>query len=52
MNLFVKTVNPNAIELGIYYLTFGEYYGIRGDVAFIQALHETDYFRFTRIGAT
>lgn len=47
MNLFVKTINPNAIEIGKYYLTFGEYYGIRGDVAFAQALYETDYFRFT-----
>jgi hypothetical protein len=49
MNLFVKTVNPNAIELGSYYLTFGEYYGIRGDIAFAQALIETDYFRFTGV---
>lgn len=49
MNLFVKTVNPNAIEIGNYYLTFGEYYGIRGDVAFAQALHETDFFRYTGV---
>lgn len=49
MNLFVKTVNPNAIELGSFYSAFGEYYGIRGDIAFAQALHETDYFRFTGI---
>jgi N-acetylmuramoyl-L-alanine amidase len=49
MNLFVKTVNPTAIELGNYYLTFGEYYGIRGDIAFAQALKETDYFRFTGV---
>ncbi|MGG1679346.1 N-acetylmuramoyl-L-alanine amidase [Neobacillus sp. NRS-1170] len=47
MNLFVKSVNPNAIEIGKYYLAFGEYYGIRGDIAFAQALYETDYFRFT-----
>ncbi|MEO2077678.1 MAG: N-acetylmuramoyl-L-alanine amidase [Bacillus sp. (in: firmicutes)] len=47
MNLFVKTINPSAIELGHYYSTFGEYYGIRGDIAFAQALHETNYFRFT-----
>ncbi|WP_413304617.1 N-acetylmuramoyl-L-alanine amidase [Bacillus sp. 1P10SD] len=47
MNLYVKTVNPHAIELGDFYLTFGEYYGIRGDIAFAQALHETNYFRFT-----
>lgn len=49
MNLFVKTINPDALELGIYYLTFGEYYGIRGDIAFAQAMHETDYLRFTGI---
>ncbi|WP_223594216.1 N-acetylmuramoyl-L-alanine amidase [Neobacillus bataviensis] len=49
LNLFVKTVNPNAIEIGKYYLTFGEYYGIRGDIAFAQALHETDFFRFTGV---
>ncbi|MCM3670506.1 N-acetylmuramoyl-L-alanine amidase [Mesobacillus maritimus] len=49
MNQFVKKINPDAIELGIYYLTFGEYYGIRGDVAFAQAMHETDYLRFTGV---
>ena len=47
MNRFVKNINPKAPELGSYYLTFGDYYGIRGDVAFAQALLETDYFRFT-----
>ncbi|WP_404331948.1 glucosaminidase domain-containing protein [Mesobacillus maritimus] len=45
----MKTVNPDAIELGMYYLTFGEYYGIRGDVAFAQSMHETDYLRFTGV---
>jgi hypothetical protein len=49
MNLYVKQINPNAIELGYYYLTFGEYYGIRGDVAFAQAMHETDFLRFTGV---
>ncbi|MCQ6274847.1 N-acetylmuramoyl-L-alanine amidase [Bacillus sp. V3B] len=49
MNLVVKVFNPDAIELGIYYLTFGEYYGIRGDVAFAQAMLETDYLRFTGV---
>lgn len=47
MNAFVRTINPNAPMLGEYYKTLGEYYGIRGDVAFAQAMHETDYFRFT-----
>ncbi|WP_066067312.1 N-acetylmuramoyl-L-alanine amidase [Neobacillus soli] len=49
MNQFVKKVNPNAPELGKFYQTLGEYYGIRGDVAFAQAIHETDYFRFTGV---
>jgi hypothetical protein len=47
MNSFVRTINPTAPLLGEYYKTFGEYYGIRGDVAFAQALQETGYFRFT-----
>lgn len=47
MNAYVRTINPNAPLLGEYYITLGEYYGIRGDVAFAQAMHETDYFRFT-----
>ncbi|SMQ84471.1 N-acetylmuramoyl-L-alanine amidase [Bacillus sp. OV166] len=49
MNQFVKKVNPNAPELGQFYQTLGKYYGIRGDVAFAQAIHETDYFRFTGV---
>ncbi|NYE03559.1 hypothetical protein F4694_000278 [Bacillus niacini] len=47
MNAYVRTINPHAPLLGEYYKTFGEYYGIRGDVAFAQALQETGYFRFT-----
>ena len=47
MNAYVRTLNPNAPLLGDFYKTLGEYYGIRGDVAFAQAMHETDYFRFT-----
>ncbi|MFB3170372.1 SPOR domain-containing protein [Neobacillus sp. 179-C4.2 HS] len=47
MNAYVRTINSNAPLLGEYYKTFGEYYGIRGDVAFAQALQETGYFRFT-----
>ncbi|WP_428911613.1 glucosaminidase domain-containing protein [Niallia sp. Krafla_26] len=49
MDQFIKRINPNALELGIYYLIFGEYYGIRGDVAFAQAMHETNYLRFTGV---
>ncbi|SFK03534.1 N-acetylmuramoyl-L-alanine amidase [Halobacillus dabanensis] len=47
MDDYVKTVNPDAPELGRFYVQYGEAYGIRGDVAFAQAIHETDYFRFT-----
>lgn len=49
MDHFVKDVNPDARELGTHYLTIGEYYGIRGDIAFAQAMHETDYLRFTGV---
>ncbi|NHC40791.1 glucosaminidase domain-containing protein [Bacillus sp. MM2020_1] len=49
MDQFVKEVNPNAPELGQFYQTYGNHYGIRGDVAFAQAIHETDYFRFTGV---
>lgn len=49
MNQWVKEINADAIELGSYYLTFGNYYGIRGDIAFAQAMHETNFLRFTGI---
>ncbi|MFG6115357.1 N-acetylmuramoyl-L-alanine amidase [Halobacillus sp. MO56] len=46
---FVKTINPDAPDLGAYYMEYGEIYGIRADVAYAQAIHETDYFRFTGV---
>ncbi|QHS21820.1 N-acetylmuramoyl-L-alanine amidase [Virgibacillus sp. MSP4-1] len=49
MNQYVRGINGNAIEIANYYLTFGEYYGIRGDIAFAQAMHETDFLRFTGV---
>ncbi|WP_199256826.1 N-acetylmuramoyl-L-alanine amidase [Alteribacillus sp. YIM 98480] len=49
LNQFAKSIHSGAPELGYYYLKYGEYYGIRGDVAFAQALHETDFFRFTGV---
>ncbi|WP_078381402.1 N-acetylmuramoyl-L-alanine amidase [Sutcliffiella halmapala] len=49
MDLFVHKVNPTAPELGELYERIGRGYGIRGDVAFAQAIHETNYFRFTGI---
>ncbi|TMU87545.1 sporulation protein [Bacillus sp. BHET2] len=44
---FAKSVNPTAPLLGKFYIYYGDFYGIRGDVAFAQAIHETNYFRFT-----
>ncbi|WP_163527412.1 N-acetylmuramoyl-L-alanine amidase [Halobacillus ihumii] len=49
MDRFARSVNPDAPLLGHYYQTLSKVYGIRGDVAFAQALHETDYFRFTGV---
>lgn len=46
---FVRTINPDAPNLGKYYVQYGDVYGIRADVAYAQAIHETDYFRFTGI---
>ncbi|MGM7700276.1 N-acetylmuramoyl-L-alanine amidase [Pseudalkalibacillus sp. Hm43] len=47
MNDFVKRVNPQAPALAQLYLNIGNLYGIRGDTALAQAIHETNYFRFT-----
>ncbi len=47
MNDFIKRVNPQAPELAQLYLNLGKLYGIRGDTALAQAIHETNYFRFT-----
>ncbi|WP_223700663.1 N-acetylmuramoyl-L-alanine amidase [Sutcliffiella deserti] len=49
MDTFVQTIHPNAPALGELYERIGRDYGIRGDVAFAQAIHETNYFRFTGI---
>lgn len=47
MNSLIKAINPSAPELADLYLEIGEKYGVRGDVALAQAVHETNYFRFT-----
>ncbi|WP_349409719.1 N-acetylmuramoyl-L-alanine amidase [Pseudalkalibacillus sp. SCS-8] len=47
MNQFVRNVNPKAPALAQLYLNIGKLYGIRGDTAFAQAIHETNYFKFT-----
>jgi len=35
-------------ELIGYYLSIGEKYGLRGDIAFLQAINETGWFRYNR----
>lgn len=47
MNQFIKRVNPQAPALAELYLEIGKIYGIRGDTALAQAIHETNYFKFT-----
>lgn len=49
MDQYAEHLYSKAPELGRYYEDFGKHYGIRGDIAFAQALHETDQFRFTGI---
>ncbi|MET3727912.1 N-acetylmuramoyl-L-alanine amidase [Fictibacillus halophilus] len=46
MDRFVKKVNPNAPSVAALYVQIGQVYGVRGDVAFAQAIQETGYFRF------
>lgn len=46
---YAEHLYSKAPKLGSYYEEFGKHYGIRGDIAFAQALHETDNFRFTGI---
>ncbi|MGP4072731.1 glucosaminidase domain-containing protein [Piscibacillus sp. B03] len=49
MTRFVNQINQDAPNVANYYLELGETYGIRGDIAFAQAIHETNYFRFTGV---
>ncbi|WP_026703238.1 N-acetylmuramoyl-L-alanine amidase [Salibacterium aidingense] len=49
LDQYVRSIHDQAPQIGAYYLKYGNYYGIRGDIAFAQALHETDYFRFTGV---
>jgi N-acetylmuramoyl-L-alanine amidase len=49
MDQFVIKVNSTSMQLANFYVNFGKYYGIRGDIAFAQAILETDYFRFTGV---
>ncbi|WP_227874215.1 S-layer homology domain-containing protein [Tumebacillus algifaecis] len=47
MRLFLRTVNPEAPDYSELYLDIGLRYGVRGDIAFAQSIHETGYWRFT-----
>lgn len=46
MLAYLRKVNPDAPDLTELYLDIGERYGIRGDMAFAQAIKETGYWRF------
>ncbi|WP_240689234.1 N-acetylmuramoyl-L-alanine amidase [Ammoniphilus sp. YIM 78166] len=44
---FVRGVNPNFNpEIASDFLRVGDRYGVRGDIAFCQSIHETNWFRF------
>jgi hypothetical protein len=45
----VRRVNAAAPSLAERYLSTGARLGIRGDLAYAQAIFETDYFRFTGV---
>jgi len=47
MESFAHRINPNAPYLAKQYLSIGVEEGIRGDIAYAQAIKETGYFRFT-----
>lgn len=49
MDKYAHYLNPDSPQLGQYYEDFGRHYGVRGDIAFAQALYETRHFRFTNI---
>ncbi|HET7657264.1 MAG TPA: N-acetylmuramoyl-L-alanine amidase [Bacillales bacterium] len=49
MDEYVRYLNPDAPRLGKYYEDFGSHYGVRGDIAFAQALYDTHHFRFTDV---
>ncbi|WP_243292256.1 N-acetylmuramoyl-L-alanine amidase [Bacillus sp. FJAT-47783] len=49
LDAYVQTVNPSAPQIGDLYVRLSNTYQIRGDIAFAQAIHETDYFRFTGV---
>ncbi|MFD2171426.1 S-layer homology domain-containing protein [Tumebacillus lipolyticus] len=47
MRQFLRNVNPDAPDYSSLYLDIGAKYGVRGDLAFAQSIHETGYWQFT-----
>ena len=47
MDVYARSINPGAPDLAELYLSQSKKYNIRGDIAYAQALHETNFFRFT-----
>ena len=43
---YLYQINPSAPDYANWYISLGHKYGVRGDIAFCQALLETGYFRF------
>lgn len=46
---YLKRHNPQAPDIAHYYIEEGEKEGVRGDIAFAQAIKETGYFKFNAI---
>ncbi|WP_157721998.1 S-layer homology domain-containing protein [Tumebacillus avium] len=46
MRLFLRRVNSDAPDYSQLYLDIGARYGVRGDLAFAQSIHETGYWQF------
>ncbi len=46
LDSYARTRNPNTPALGQYYVKWGKYYGIRGDVVYAQSIHETGFFKY------
>jgi N-acetylmuramoyl-L-alanine amidase len=46
LDAFVRRVNSKAPNVAEYFVNIGKEWGIRGDIAFLQAVKETGYFRY------
>lgn len=46
LDQFVRKVNPNAPSVAKFFIQHGNRMGIRGDIAFCQSIHETNWFRY------